>query len=176
MNEKQLLDGCLEGKRSAQKQLYDRYSPKMFGVCLRYAIDRAMAEDMLQEGFIRVFTHLRSYRSEGSFEGWIRKIITNTALEILRKRNVLKYTVDLEMANEKDSGLYDAVSRLSNQDLLKHVQELPSGFRTVFNLFAIEGYSHREIAELLQIAEGTSKSQYARAKAWLQNRINKQFE
>lgn len=173
MDEKQLLEGCLAGKRSAQKQLYDRYAPKMFGVCLRYAIHRDMAEDMLQEGFIRVFSRLESYRSEGSLEGWIRKIMVNTALEVLRKRDILKYSVDIELLHEQDSGLTDGLIHLSTQDLLNRIQELPAGFRAVFNLFAIEGYTHKEISEMLNIAEGTSKSQYSRAKAWLQKQIKR---
>ncbi|MDP2424611.1 MAG: RNA polymerase sigma factor [Bacteroidales bacterium] len=176
MEEKQLLDGCLAGKRSAQKQLYERYAPNMFGVCLRYAAHRDMAEDMLQEGFIRVFTKLDSYRSEGSLEGWIRRIMVNTALEMLRKTDVLKYSVDIEMVQEYDSAQTDGFGKLSTAELLRNIQEMPAGFRAVFNLFAIEGYSHREIADMLQIAEGTSKSQYARSRAWLQKRIKPQLE
>ena len=171
MEIKQLIRGCLDGNRKAQKQFYEHFAPKMMGVCLRYANDVEMAEDFLQEGFIKVFINLKSYRSEGSIEGWVRKVIVNTALEVLRKNDVLKYSVDIETAIQVSVTRPDALSRLTTAELLKHIQALPTGFRTVFNLFAIEGYTHREIAEMLTISEGTSKSQYARAKNWLQKRI-----
>jgi RNA polymerase sigma factor (sigma-70 family) len=171
MEMEQLIRGCLDGKRNAQKQFYEYFAPKMMGVCLRYADDVAMAEDFLQEGFIKVFTNLKSYRSEGSIEGWVRRIMVNTALEILRKSDVLKHSVDIETAYSVSDDFPDAFKQLTTAELLKHIQALPAGFRTVFNLFAIEGYGHQEIAEMLNISEGTSKSQYARAKAWLQKRI-----
>jgi len=166
-----LIRGCLDGKRSAQKQFYEYFAPKMLGVCLRYADDVEMAEDFLQEGFIKVFTNLKSYRSEGSIDGWVRRIMVNAALEILRKNDVLKHSVDIETAYSVSDDFPDAFKQLTTSELLKHIQSLPAGFRTVFNLFAIEGYSHQEIAEMLKISEGTSKSQYARAKVWLQKRI-----
>ncbi len=169
MNE--IIRGCLDGNRKAQKQFYEHLAPRMMGVCLRYADDIEMAEDFLQEGFIKVFTNLRNYRSEGAIEGWVRRIMVNTALEILRKNDVLKYSVDIEAAKAVGDVNPDAFQRLTTAELLKHIQALPVGFRTVFNLFAIEGYTHREIAEQLNISEGTSKSQYARAKVWLQKRI-----
>lgn len=167
----QLIRGCLDGNRSAQKQFYEYLAPKMMGVCLRYAGDVEMAEDFLQEGFIKVFSNLKSYRSEGSIEGWVRRVMVNTALEILRKNDVLKHSVEIETAYTVSDELPDAFRQLTAEELLKHIQSLPAGFRTVFNLFAIEGYSHQEIAGMLDISEGTSKSQYARAKAWLQKRI-----
>ena len=135
MNELQLIEGCRKGERRAQKELYDAYSRKMMGVCLRYVNDREMARDLLQDGFVKIFTSMDSYTGSGSFEGWMRKIFVNCALEYL-------------------------------------VKELPVGFRTVFNMFAIEGYSHKEISEMLNITESTSRSQYTRAKQLLQRRIN----
>lgn len=167
----QLIRGCLNGNRNAQKQFYEHFAPSMMGVCLRYADDAEMAEDFLQEGFIRIFTRLKSFRSEGSIEGWVHRVMVNTALEILRKNDVLKHSVDIETAYSISDSLPDAFRQLTTAELLKHIQSLPAGFRTVFNLFAIEGYSHQEIAAMLNISEGTSKSQYARAKAWLQKRI-----
>lgn len=167
----QLIRGCLNGNRNAQKQFYEHFAPSMMGVCLRYADDAEMAEDFLQEGFIRIFTRLKSFRSEGSIEGWVHRVMVNTALEILRKNDVLKHSVDIETAYSISDSLPDAFRQLTTDELLKHIQSLPAGFRTVFNLFAIEGYSHQEIATMLNISEGTSKSQYARAKAWLQKRI-----
>ncbi len=167
----QLVRGCLDGNRKAQKLFYEHFAPRMMGVCLRYADDVEMAEDFLQEGFIKVFMNLKSYRSEGSIEGWVRKVIVNAALEILRKNDVLKHSVGIETAIPVSDTRPDAFHRLTTEELLKHIQALPAGFRTVFNLFAMEGYTHREIAEMLSISEGTSKSQYARAKSWLQKRI-----
>ncbi len=166
-----VIRGCLNGNRNAQKQFYEHFAPSMMGVCLRYADDAEMAEDFMQEGFIRVFTRLNSFRSEGSIEGWVHKVMVNTALEILRKNDVLKHSVDIETAYSISDSLPDAFRQLRTEELLKNIQALPAGFRTVFNLFAIEGYSHQEIAGMLNISEGTSKSQYARAKAWLQKRI-----
>jgi RNA polymerase sigma factor (sigma-70 family) len=167
----QIVRGCLKGNRNAQKQFYEHFAPKMFGVCLRYAGDVEMAEDFLQEGFIKVFSNLASFRSEGVIDAWVRRIMVNTALEILRKNDVLKHSSDIDAAFSISDNLPDGFQQLSTAELLKHIQSLPAGFRTVFNLFAIEGYSHQEIAEMLDISEGTSKSQYARAKAWLQKRI-----
>lgn len=167
----QLIRGCLDGKRDAQKQFYEYLAPKMMGVCLRYAGSVEMAEDFLQEGFIKVFANLKSFRSEGSIEGWVRKVMVNTALEILRKNDVLKHSADIEAAYSLSDDYPDAFRLLTAEELLKHIQALPAGFRTVFNLFAIEGYTHQEIAEMMGISEGTSKSQYSRAKAWLQKRI-----
>jgi RNA polymerase sigma factor (sigma-70 family) len=171
MEMQQLIRECLDGKRKAQKQFYEHFAPAMMGVCLRYADDVEMAEDFLQEGFIRVFTNLKNFRSEGPVEGWVRKIMVNTALEILRKNDVLKHSVDIETAWTVSDDFPDAFRQLSTAELLEQIQALPAGFRAVFNLYAIEGYAHQEIAEMLGISEGTSKSQYARAKVWLQKRI-----
>ena len=171
MEMEKLIRGCLNGNRNAQKQFYEHFAPSLMGVCLRYAGDADMAEDFMQEGFIRIFTRLNSFRSEGPIEGWVRRVMVNTALEILRKNDVLKHSVDIETAFSVSDTLPDAFRQLTADELLNHLQALPAGFRTVFNLFAIEGYSHQEIAEMLNISEGTSKSQYARARAWLQKRI-----
>ena len=172
MNEQQLIAGCKKGNRLAQKELYDIYSRRMMGVCLRYVNDRETARDLLQEGFVKVFTSMDSYSGAGSFEGWMRKIFVNCALEYLRKSDVIRESVDLDNTIELVSPDTSAVSKMSEKELMGLVHELPSGFQTVFNLFAIEGFSHKEIGEMLDITESTSRSQYTRAKQLLQRRIN----
>ena len=172
MDEKQLLKDCLDGNVHAQKRLYDLYARKMFGVCLRYASDYSMAEDFLQEGFIRVFMKLESYKFKGSFEGWVRRIMINTSLEILRKNDVLRYSVELNPSHEMSNDQEQVPEQIDGSVLMKHIQEMPPGFRAVFNLFAVEDLPHKEIGKMLNISEGTSKSQYARARAWLQKRLS----
>ena len=173
MDERQLVNACLKGDSKAQKQLYERFAPKMFGVCLRYAKDDDTAQDYLQEGFIRVFNNLDKFRFEGSFEGWIRRIVVNTALEKLRKMDVIKNSVEVEKALFKANDVEQVMDQINAGELLQLIQTLPTGFRTVFNLYAIEGYTHQEIGNMLHISEGTSKSQYSRARQWLQLRLNK---
>jgi len=171
MNEQQLIEGCKKGERLAQKSLYDTYSRKMMGVCLRYVNDRETARDLLQDGFVKVFTSLGSYSGAGSFEGWMRKIFVNCALEYLRKSDVLRESTDLDHTAELTQPDCSVIAKLSADELMALVQQLPSGFRTIFNLFAIEGYSHKEIGELLNITESTSRSQLTRAKQLLQRKI-----
>lgn len=172
MDERQLIEGCRRGDRLAQKELYEKYSRRMMGVCLRYANDRETARDLLQDGFVKVFTGMDSYSGAGSFEGWMRKIFVNCALEYLRKSDVLRDSTDLDNTAELIHPESSVLSDMSAAELMKLVQELPTGFRTVFNLFAIEGYSHKEISEMLEITESTSRSQFTRAKQMLQKRIN----
>lgn len=172
MNEQQLIEGCKKGDRLAQKELYELHSRKMMGVCLRYVSDRETARDLLQDGFVKVFTSMGSYSGMGSFEGWMRKIFVNCALEYLRKSDVLRDSTDLDSTAELMHPDSSAVSDLSAAELMNLVKELPAGFRTVFNMFAIEGYSHKEISEMLDITESTSRSQFTRAKQLLQRRIN----
>lgn len=172
MDEEQLVKKCLEKDALAQKQLFEHYSRRMMGVCLRYSQDGDEAQDVLQMGFIKVFEKLDMYNFKGSLEGWIRKIIVNTALDNIRRNK--KFLNDVEM-DKVDYQLHNhtenAIDTLSAQDLLKVIQEMPPGFRTVFNMFAIEGYSHKEIAEELNISVNTSKSQYSRARAHLQKTL-----
>ncbi|MCB9361297.1 MAG: sigma-70 family RNA polymerase sigma factor [Flavobacteriales bacterium] len=172
MDNEQLVKKCLEKDLLAQKQLFDSFSRKMMGVCLRYSQDQEEAQDVLQMGFIKVFEKLHMYSSEGSLEGWIRKVIVNTALDNIRKNkkfndNIELDKVDFQLDNKSETGL----EALSAKDLLRIIQEMPPGFRTVFNLYAIEGYSHKEIAEQLGITVSTSKSQYSRARVYLQKII-----
>lgn len=157
-------------ERKAQEKLYQLTASKMLGVCMRYTNNRAEAEDILQTGFVRVFTRMDSYRGEGAFEGWIRKIMVNTAIESFRRNRRMVQAEDIqELAEENTPGLN--VDELAYADLLNIVQQLPAGYKIVFNMYAIEGYSHREIAEALDISEGTSKSQLLRAREWLKKRI-----
>ena len=172
MDELQRIEGCRKGDRRAQKELYDAFARKMMGVCLRYVNDRETARDLLQDGFVKVFTNIETYSGTGSFEGWMRKIFVNCALEYLRKSDVLREATDLDNTAELIQPNSSAISDISAAELMGLVHELPVGFRTVFNMFAIEGYSHREIAEMLDITESTSRSQYSRAKQLLQRKIN----
>lgn len=168
MTEEQLVDGCKKAGPVAQRELYDRYSRRMFGVCLRYAASREEAEDLLQEAFLTVFEKISSYKGSGSLEGWIRRVVVNTALQHFRKQKLT--WVDVENAPDIPAG--EEVS-LETKELLRMIQELPTGFRTVFNLYAIEGYSHAEIGSLLGISENTSKSQYSRARAQLMDKVQR---
>lgn len=172
MNELQLIASCRKGERRAQKELYETYSRKMMGVCLRYVNDRETARDILQDGFVKVFAGMDSYTASGSFEGWMRRIFVNCALEYLRKSDVLREATDLDNTAELIHPDSSVISDMSAEELMKLVRELPVGFRTVFNMFAIEGYSHKEIGEMLNITESTSRSQYTRAKQLLQRKIN----
>ena len=172
MDELQLIEGCRKGDRRAQKALYETFSRKMMSVCLRYVSDWETARDLLQEGFVKVFTHIDSYTGNGSFEGWIRKIFVNSALEYLRHADVLRESTDLDQTAEVAQTDSSPLSDISAAELMLLVQSLPAGFRTIFNLFAIEGYSHKEISERLHITESTSRSQYTRAKQLLQRKVN----
>lgn len=162
----------MEGNRLLQKELYERYSPKMYSVCLRYAIDEEEAQDILQDGFIKVFTKLGSYRHEGSFEGWIRRVIVNTAIEYFRRRKYIQ-PMDDKYDNIIESKNPSALDQLAEKDIMGLIQQLSPGYKTVFNMFVIEGFSHKEIAEALNISEGTSKSQLSRGRSLLQNLVNK---
>jgi RNA polymerase sigma-70 factor (ECF subfamily) len=175
MNEQQLIESCKKRNKLAQKELYDAYSRKMMGVCLRYVSNREAARDILQDGFIKVLTGIDSYAGAGSFEGWMRKIFVNCALEYLRKSDVLRSAVELDYTNESTRSAHSVIDDISANELLKMVQELPAGFRTIFNLFAIEGFSHKEISLMMGITESTSRSQYTRAKQLLQRKIKDLF-
>lgn len=172
-DDQDLIELCKEGDRRAQKALYNKFAPKMFAVCLRYMGDRDLAEDVLQDGFVTLFSKLDSYSSEGSFEGWVRKIFVNTALMSLRKNDVLKESEDIEASFDVKSDDVSAIQKMSYKELLVLISELPTGFRTVFNMYVLEGYSHKEIGEMLNISENTSRSQLQRARLMLQKKILK---
>jgi RNA polymerase sigma factor (sigma-70 family) len=165
---------CASGDRRAQTALYNQFASKMYGVCLNYSKDAAEAEDNLQDGFIRVFTKIDQFGFKGSFEGWMRRIMVNTSLEKFRKNNHL-YPVEDMMVYESVHFAEETISAIAADDLLKIIQQLPPRYRMVFNLYAIEGYSHQEIAALMEINEGTSKSNLSRARAILQKKVIENF-
>lgn len=167
----ELIKGCTKGSRTDQKALYERYCRKMIVVCQRYAKTTLEAEDILQEGFIKVFGNIKSFRQESSLETWITRIMINTALNHQRQKLYLHPMVEVEKVNLSESEEI-SLSGFHLEELIKMIQALPDGCRVIFNLFAIEGYGHKEIAEMLGISEGTSKSQYNRAKSLLKAKIN----
>jgi RNA polymerase sigma-70 factor (ECF subfamily) len=170
LTEKQLIEGCLKMNAKSQRELYQRFNGKMMAVCRRFAGDLAEAEDMLQEAFIKVFTNIEQYRFEGSLEGWIRRIVVHSALEVLRKRLIRFSDIDGE-AETLSSPDTDAFDALSAAELMKLICDLPDGYRVVFNLYVVEGYDHNEIANLLNISASTSRSQLLKARRALQEHI-----
>lgn len=173
MNDEALIDNCIQGDARAQKSLFDKFAPKMMGVVLRYVNDRERANDVLQDAFIKVFQHLTSFKKDGSLEGWIRRIVVNTALDYLRRNKKYLGHVEINDISIDVSKNSDAVGKLEEESLLNIIQTLPDGYRMVFNLYAIEGYSHKEIGKQLGITENTSKSQYSRAKSAIQKLLEK---
>lgn len=171
-NEKDIIKGCCEGSSAAQKVLYKSLCSKMFAVCIRYTNDYHSAEDVLQDGFIKVFKNIDKYRGDGSFEGWVRRIFVNTSIEYYRKKVNMYAVTEIESDHIKTYD-GDVVDLLQEADLLKLIGELSPGYKMVFNMYVIEGYSHKEIGELLNISEGTSKSQLSRARFLLQEKVNK---
>jgi len=170
--EKELILHCLKQDIAAQNQFYRKFASKMFGLCLRYAGNTMEAEDILQEGFLRVFRNLQHFRFEGSLEGWVRRIMVNAAINYHKKN--LKYIGEVELNDNLPATISeDALSKLSKEDLLRVIHSLPVGYRTVFNLYVIEGYSHREIGTLLGVSESTSKTQFMRAKIAIKEILKK---
>ena len=168
---KKIIRGCLNGNNRDQELLYRRYSAKLYGVSIQYTSTYEEAKDVLQESFIKIFTNLHSYSGEGSFEGWMRRIVVNTALEKHRNRYYLNKVEDIGNIPEMFDNNVADVSGLEADDLLEFIMELPPKYRMVFNLYALEGYSHREIAKMLSISEGTSKSNLSRARGILQKKV-----
>lgn len=164
---------CLKGNSKAQKALFDKFAPKMLAVCLRYMKNVEQAEDALQDGFIKVFRNLKSYKNTGALEGWIRRIVVNSCLDELKKSKKLLLNVQVEEVEYKLEAEDFTAEKMMADDLMKLVQNMPEGYRVIFNMYAIEGYAHQEIANQLGISESTSKTQYLRARAYLQNRIGK---
>ncbi len=158
-----------------QQELYNRFSPRMYAVCLRYAGNAEEAEDILQEGFIKVFKKLDSYRGDGSFEGWVRRIFVNTAIEHFRRKRYLQPVTEKE-ENTIEGNYLSVLDELAERDILDLVQQLSPGYRTVFNMYVVEGYTHKEIGDIMGISEGTSKSQLSRAKIILQDLVKKFLE
>jgi RNA polymerase sigma factor (sigma-70 family) len=168
MTEELMLAGCLRNNAAAQEALYNRFSPRMLGVCYRFAKNREDAEDMLQEGFIKVFTQIHQYRNEGALEGWIRRIVVHTCINILKKNKKFSDSVDIIHATSVHIKEEMIPSIMQAKQVVECIRTLPLGYKTVLNLYAIEGYSHKEIAGMLDIEESTSRSQYTRAKAMLE--------
>lgn len=168
--DQQIIAGCMKNDPAFQQRLYNMLSAKMFAVCLRYANEYNSAQDLLQEGFIKVFRNIEKFRGEGSFEGWCRRIFVNTAIEHYRKQVNMYALHDTEV---KAYEYFDnnALENLKREDIVRSIQKLSDGYRTVFNLYVVEGYSHKEIGDMLGISEGTSKSQLARARYLLQKMI-----
>lgn len=167
----QLIESCKKGDRVAQKAVYDRLASRMFSVCIRYIGDRDAAQDILQEGFVTLFTKLDTYKADGSFEGWARRIFVTTALMHLRKKDALRMSEDLEIVRSVRDEAVTQIEKIGYKELMALVMGLPPGFRTIFNMYAVEGYSHKEIAQALGISEVTSRSQFSRARAILQKKI-----
>ena len=173
LSEIQLVKRCLAGKADAQELLYRRYASRMFGVCLRYAKNKMEAEDIMQEGFIKVYQNLKNFRGDGSLEGWVRRIMVNTSINYYKSNLKYLQTMDIDDVSHQGSFSVDGTDNMGLKTLLSLIQKLPEGYRVVFNMYVIEGYSHKEIADALGISENTSKSQLSRARKALQTKIEK---
>lgn len=169
MTEELMLAGCLKNNAASQEALYTRFSPRMLGVCYRFAKNREDAEDMLQEGFIKVFSQIHQYRNEGALEGWIRRIVVHTCINVIKKNKKFSDSVDITYASGIGIREESIPSIVQAKEVVECIRLLPIGYRTVLNLYAIEGYSHKEIGNMLDIEESTSRSQYTRAKAMLED-------
>jgi len=169
MTEEAILKGCSQNDPTAQRELYNRYSPKMLAVCYRFAHNREDAEDMLQEGFMKVFTQIHTFENRGAFEGWIRRIVVHTCINILKKNKKFNESVDIIHATSIQFREDSVPAIIQAKQVVECIRLLPTGYRTVLNLFAVEGYSHREIYDILDIEESTSRSQYTRARAMLED-------
>lgn len=172
-SEEDILKACKKGKRFYQEILYRKYAKKMYGICLSYVNERNLAQDVLQESFIKVFEKIKDFKSESSLEGWIRRIITNTAIDHLRGKKRIQNYISGNVKITEDLNETNGYINLKTQDILKQVSRLPDGARIVFNLHAVEGYTHKEIAKKLNITEGTSKSQFSRARKLLMSWLDK---
>ncbi|MCD4695353.1 MAG: sigma-70 family RNA polymerase sigma factor [Bacteroidales bacterium] len=161
----------LQNDTKSKEMLYRHFAPKMYGICLRFAGNQMEADDILQEGFIKIFNKIKDFRNEGSLEGWIRRTIINTAINFYRRNVKYAKMNDLENLEVEDNSYLNIYSKISREEILNLVQELPNGYRTVFNLNVIEGYTHKEIGKMLSISDNTSKSQLTRARSVLQAKI-----
>jgi RNA polymerase sigma factor (sigma-70 family) len=169
--EQDLVRDCLKGDRTALRRLYETYSGKMMAICLRYCRDKETAKDLLHDGFVKVYTHLDSFKGAGSFEGWIRRIMVNTALEYLRKQNEEGFPMDVSEARALTDGETGILEQMQAEELIEMIQKLPDVYRTTFNLSVVEGFSHREIAEAMHITESSSRVYLTRARQMLQQML-----
>lgn len=174
MNDSELVSECLKGKPSAQRNLFQVHSGKMFAVCLRYMGNTMEAEEVLQESFIKVFEKLNQWKGDGPLGGWIRTIVVNTALTRIKNNKKFKLDKNIDEAVTLSDNNEDQLEAMQAEDLMKLIAQMPDGYKTVFNLFVVEGYGHKEIAEMLGVSESTSKTQFLKAKNWLVKRINEQ--
>ncbi len=174
MSDPQIIEGCARNDRKAQQELYSRYSGFLLGVCMRYATDKAEAEDILQDSFLKIFFNIKDFSGTGSFIGWLRKIAVNTAITHYHKHLKFRYHIEIEDFVSMETGTSSFEEDLFTSDELYRVlNSLPAGYRMVFNLYAVEGYKHKEIADMLGIDTNTSKSQYSRAKAVIRDKLEK---
>jgi len=173
LTESELVQHCISGDRLCQELLYKKFASKMFGVCLGYVNSRDEAKDVLQDGFVKIFASLKNYKGVGSLEGWVRRIIVNTAIDYYRRALKDIKNVDVEKANNIVEMEESVLERMHAKEVLDLIHKLPEGARMIFNLYVVEGYNHSEIAGMLNISEGTSKSQFSRARSLLQGWINK---
>ena len=171
-SEQELINGCVSNKREFQKLLYQKFAGKMLSLCFRYFKNREEAEDVLQDGFVKIFKNINKFQGTGSFEGWIKRIMVNTALEELRKKKRGFITQDIDDMYIQPESVDKTDSPINTKDLINYIQRLPDGYKLVFNLFVIEGYSHAEISQMLNINEGTSKSQLSKARVYLQKMMS----
>lgn len=171
LSDDRIIEGCCRGNRDAMRALYERYAPVMLSVCRRYVGDVSLAQDLLHDGFMTVYAKITDFRKEGSFEGWLRRVFVTTALGYLRKQKHFQATETPDVALQLPDNGVSVLDALSAEEILTCVDKLPEGYRLVLNLYAVEGYSHREIASMLGISEGTSRSQYSRARASLQKMV-----
>jgi RNA polymerase sigma-70 factor (ECF subfamily) len=172
LTEEEIIEGCIRKRRKAQKALYEKYHRRMLGICVRYCTTRAEAEDVMVEGFMNIYSKIKSFTGQGSFEGWMRRVMVNTAIDNYRKNKKRLDNENLDNVAEKLSHEPVFHENLAAEEILKMVTQLPSGYRIVFNLYAIEGYSHLEIGQMLGISENTSKTQLFKARKLLQRMIH----
>lgn len=168
--EKDLIQACIKGERQAQKEIFNMYAPKMLAVCLRYSRHKAEAEDILQDAFFKIFTHLQDYVYQGTLEGWMKRVVINTALKLRQRKSFQSEIIGIEDYQD-ELVAPDAISHLTEEELIQTISELPEGYRIVFNLHAIEGFSHKEISNILNIEESTSRSQLFKARKMLQEKL-----
>lgn len=170
MDEK-FLKKCISGNSKAQKAFYDMYAPKMYSICYRYAVDNYMAEEMMQEGFIKIFQNLPKFKWKGSFDGWVHRIMVNTSLEYLRKNKRNHQQLSIDKSSISHNIDTNAIDELSAQEIMESIRQLPEGYREVVNLYIVDGYSHKEISKLLSISEDNSKQRLSRARTLLQKKL-----
>ncbi len=171
-SDQELIGGCIKRDPRAQRLLYEKYSSKMLAVCYRYTGNRDEAQDLLHDGFISLFDKIKSYSGTGSFEGWMRKLFANTALMHLRKKDILKFPEDVSLVDREINSGPGVIDTMAARDLMRLIASMPAGFRTIFNMYAIEGFSHQEIGEALNISESSSRSQFSRARVWLKEHLS----